>query len=170
MPSHTKELGLLDGGIPADEPAVAIALGRFCRRNSAIAGWRARRRIYTEPQKEVVMLRSVSVVLAVGLVLLWLVGLNQHATAWLTWLDGLAALCAFGLAIGAGPAVTRAIGAGGPIALGIGIGILWIIGLAMHTEPWLTWWTFAFACAFVVLGVAGGMNRRELTPTRPRTV
>ena len=32
------------------------------------------------------MVRGTSILLGIGLVILWLVGLNQHATSWLTWI------------------------------------------------------------------------------------
>ena len=35
--------------------------------------------------------------------------------------------------------------------------LLWIIGLAEHREGWLVWWTFAFAVAYVVLGIADAL-------------
>src|SRR5262249_7177448 len=49
-----------------------------------------------------VMMRGIAFILAVGLVILGLAGFSQHATAWLTWLDVVAALCAFALAFGIG--------------------------------------------------------------------
>src|ERR1041385_4416314 len=42
------------------------------------------------------MTRGTSIVLGAGLIIVWLVGLGNGATSWLTWLDGVAALCAFG--------------------------------------------------------------------------
>jgi hypothetical protein len=109
--------------------------------------------------------------LAIGLVILWLVGLSQHATAWLTWLDVVGALFGFAIAAGAGPQVARGFAGGAPIALAIGLGVLWIIGLATHAEAWLTWWTFAFACAFLLLGIGGSFTRRPvLRTTEPRPV
>ena len=116
------------------------------------------------------MVRGVSVALAIGLVILWIVGLGEHATAWLTWLDGLGAQFGFALAGGIVPGLSNAAAAAGPIALAIGLGILWIIGLATHTEAWLTWWTFAFAVAYLIVGIGAGMARRPVDIGRPRTV
>jgi hypothetical protein len=117
------------------------------------------------------MIRGISVALAIGLVILWIVGLSAHATAWLTWLDGLGALFGFALAAGIVPGVSAAAAASGPIALAIGLGILWIIGLVMHAEMWLTWWTFAFAIAFLLVGIGAGMQERpRVDVRRPRTV
>ncbi len=111
------------------------------------------------------MLRGTSIALGIGLVILWLVGLSDHATLWLTWLDGLAGLAAFGVAAVAsdqatgGATVTMARTAGGPLGISLGLYILWIIGLATHAERWLTWWTFAFACAFLIFGFLGSSQR-----------
>jgi hypothetical protein len=110
------------------------------------------------------MLRAISLVLAVGLGIVWLVGVNYHATSWLTWLDGLGALCGFAIAAGAGATVWA-----GAVALSIGLFILWIIGLATHAQGWSTWWTLVFACAFLLVGMAG-FARREPTRTTPRPV
>lgn len=110
------------------------------------------------------MIRGTSIVLGVGLIILWLVGLSNHATAWLTWLDGLAGLCAFGIAaaVPANLDTRRAIG--GPIGLAVALFVLWIIGLAVGAQGWLSWWTFAFAVAFLVLGFASTSTR--MTHTR----
>ena len=102
--------------------------------------------------------------MGVGLVILWIVGLGQHATPWMTWLDGLGALFAFALAGGLAATASLALGGGGIFALAIGLGVLWIIGLSTHAVVWLTWWTFAFACGFVLLGIVASMG--ETTTTR----
>ena len=112
------------------------------------------------------MVRGVSIVLGIGLTLLWLVGLNQHATAWLTWFDGVGALVAFGIAgavrgRAAGPSV-----GGGPIGLSIGLFVLWIVGLIQRSDLWLTWWTFAFACGFLIVGGLAAMETTRPTIRR----
>lgn len=116
------------------------------------------------------MVRASSIVLGAGLVILWAVGLGNHATAWLTWLNGLGALCAFGIAAAVVPTTTVSGTATPPIVLSIGLYVLWIIGLATHASLWLCWWTFAFACAFLLVGIISSFERREPTMTRPRTV
>ena len=116
------------------------------------------------------MTRGISVALSVGLVILWIVGLGQHATGWLTWLDGLGALFGFAIAAGVAPGITRAAASGSPIALAVGLGVLWIIGLATHAEAWLSWWTFAFAVAFLLVGIGAGAQGRAPTAPRPRAV
>jgi hypothetical protein len=118
------------------------------------------------------MVRGTSIVLGAGLIILWLVGLGNNASAWLTWLDGAAALCAFGIAAAIVPdriGVATAVGA--PIALAVGLYVLWIVALAVGSTPWLAWWTFAFACAFLILGLlAIGGERTTTTMAHPRTV
>jgi hypothetical protein len=101
------------------------------------------------------MIRIGSGVLGIGLVILWIVGLSDHATHWLTWLDGLGALCAFAVAAMAPSEGVRRDVSSASIALSIGLYVLWIIALATSAASWLAWWTFAFACAFLLLGVGG---------------
>ncbi|HZS37689.1 MAG TPA: hypothetical protein VFF06_12720, partial [Polyangia bacterium] len=85
--------------------------------------------------------------------------LSDHATAWLAWLDGAAAIGAFAVASMAseGVAVSRA--AGGPLGLALALFLLWIIALATGADHWLAWWTFAFACGFLILGFLGSSQR-----------
>ena len=116
------------------------------------------------------MVRASSIVLGAGLVILWAVGLGNHATAWLTWLNGLGALCAFGIAAAIVPNMTLSGRVSPPIVLSIGLFVLWIIALATHAEAWLAWWTFAFACAFLLVGIIASFEHREPMITRPRTV
>ncbi len=107
------------------------------------------------------MIRIGSGVLGLGLVILWIVGLSNHATHWLTWLDGLAALCAFAVAAMAPTEGVRRNVSSASIALSIGLFVLWIIALAVGASSWLAWWTFAFACAFLLLGVGGMIAPRQ---------
>lgn len=119
------------------------------------------------------MVRGTSIALGVGLVILWIVGLSNHATMWLTWLDGLAAIAAFGVAAAAVPDTTRTgVLAASPIGLSVGLFVLWIIGVAMHVETWLAWWTFAFAVGFMLLGLGlfSGASARRPTIARPQRV
>jgi hypothetical protein len=114
------------------------------------------------------MVRGTSIALGIGLAILWIVGLSNHAAMWLTWLDGLAALCAFGVASAAVPDVTRSTAVtASPIVLATGLFVLWIIGLAVHAEGWLAWWTFAFACGFLLLGLFSGTTTTTRHPQAP---
>ena len=106
------------------------------------------------------MFRGVSVALGFGLIILWIAALSAHAAPWLTWLDGIAGLIAIVLGISAARVAQIGVPAGGALALGLFV--LWIIALSAHGPLWLAWWTFAFACAFVVLAAAstsGGERR-----------
>jgi hypothetical protein len=114
------------------------------------------------------MVRATSIVLGAGLIALWLIGLGNHATPWLTWVDGLAALCAFGLAaaiVSERPNTTVSAIAGPPIFLAVALYVFWIAGLATHATAWLSWWTFVFACAFLVLGLLASTTERQPTVT-----
>src|SRR5262245_24316318 len=105
------------------------------------------------------MLRGISIALGIGLIVLWLVGVNNQATLWLTWLDGIAALWAFTLGASIVPGRSGlSATAGAPLALSLGLYVLWGIGLLTRAEPWLAWWTFVFACAFLALGIFGTTN------------
>ncbi len=115
------------------------------------------------------MVRGISIALGIGLIILWITGLSQHATAWLTWLDGIAGLCAFGIAGVIRPGVAGSLAAS-PIALSVGLFVLWIIALAIGASGWLSWWTFVFACAFLLLGIAGGASLRRPMTTTPHRV
>jgi hypothetical protein len=47
--------------------------------------------------------------------------------------------------------------------------VLWIAGLATHAERWLSWWTFVFAGAFLVVGISAAMQRPVITTPRAVT-
>lgn len=107
------------------------------------------------------MLRRISAVLGIGLVILWIVGLGSpEAERWLVWLDGAAALCAFGIAGMAPEVSTRASRVGSTFALSAGLYALWIIGLATDATRWMCWWNFAFACAFLLTGLSASREER----------
>jgi hypothetical protein len=102
-------------------------------------------------------LKGMSVALGIGLAILWIAGLSSpYAPGWLTWLDGIAALCAFTIAASSQIYETRGRRMGGPIALSVALFGIAIVALGSGAVAWLSWWTFAFACAFLVLGVAAG--------------
>jgi len=124
--------------------------------------------LYSDDRRDVAV-RGVSVALGIGLAILWLVGLNYHAAAWLTWLDGVGALIAFGIGASLNERLSPSVVGGAPIALSLGLFVLWIVGLVMSVETWLVWWTFVFACAFLLLGLGAAMpvnTRRTTTTTR----
>jgi hypothetical protein len=37
--------------------------------------------------------------------------------------------------------------------------VLWIVGLVTRAVTWQSWWTFAFACAYLAAAVSAGEQR-----------
>jgi thiol:disulfide interchange protein len=103
------------------------------------------------------MVRGWSIALGVGLILLWIAGLSAPSPGWLAWLDGLAGLFAFIIAGMNFPLVKRSVRTGGPIALAVGLFVMWVAGMATGAPTWLAWWNFAFACAFLLVGISAGV-------------
>ncbi len=112
------------------------------------------------------MARFGSVVLGAGLVVLWIVGLNQGATMWLTWLLGLAGLTSIVVAAML-PAQHGREGAKPPALLGFTLFGIWIVAIAARATSWLTWWTFALGFAYLVVAAleahqGGEVHRRAM--------
>jgi len=99
------------------------------------------------------MARVGAVVLGVGLVVLWIVGMSHSATPWLTWMVGLAGLVSFVVATLVPSEPGRA-AAGGPGVIGFALVGFWIVGLAARSTEWLTWWAFGFGCLYIVVAIA----------------
>ncbi|HEX6837012.1 MAG TPA: hypothetical protein VF334_10595, partial [Polyangia bacterium] len=96
------------------------------------------------------MLRASLAALAVATLLLWLVGVTDGATVWMTWLNGIAAVLTLSLV-----PITRAdsgpIGAAaGPTLIGGGLIVMFIVGLVTHASGWLTWFTGAFGAGYLL--------------------
>lgn len=106
--------------------------------------------------------------LAVGLGILWVVGMAEGAVSWLVWLDFVAALAAMAVPLlpERGGASLKA----PPFVLAFGVGLLWVFALATGVRSSLTWWNFAFAVAFLVLGFAALGEPGGRTITGPRRV
>lgn len=103
------------------------------------------------------MVRIVGWFLSWGLIMLGVAGTYTGVQpAWFLWLDFVAGVVGV-IAVGA-VWLTEGRGAT-PVAilLAIGAGVLFIIGLATHATTWLTWSLFAWACAFLVVGIARGV-------------
>jgi hypothetical protein len=93
------------------------------------------------------MIKAMALLCAVGLTILWLAGLGSPFSAsWMTWLDGVCALIGYGVAF----SETRV---RGPISLSIGLFALWIVGMATNGAAWQNWWTFAFGCGYLLVGL-----------------
>lgn len=96
------------------------------------------------------MLRASLCALGVTMVLLWMVGVVDGATTWMTWLDGVAGVLTFLLVPVTRPS-TGPIGAAvGPALLGSGLVVVFIVGLATHASAWLTWFNLAFGAGYLM--------------------
>ena len=118
------------------------------------------------------MIRGGMVVLGIGLGILWIVGLTEHATAWMTWLDLIAAVISVGAVLFPESMLTAM--RASPFVLALGLFALWIIGLAAGADRWMSWWNFAFGVVYLILGGAAGAERVRPTMTQttsgPRTI
>ena len=85
------------------------------------------------------MSRVPAIALSFALILLWVAGLCRQASGWLTWLDFVAGLIAFGSA--AQLAASRRAGILGWGSLALALFVLWIAALATGGRSWLAWWT-----------------------------
>ena len=99
------------------------------------------------------MLRVFPAFMGAGLTAMWVIGLSEDATIWLTWLVGIAAALSFAT-VGLIPEKRGSLWAGrlpGPPRGGLGV--MWLVGLGTHATPWLTWWTFVAAVLTCLLAV-----------------
>jgi hypothetical protein len=114
------------------------------------------------------MVRTISVVLGVGLMMAWLAGLDRGATPWLSWLDAIGSLAAFTIAFGL---PLRYVAAGAKAvpaaALGVSLVVLGAIGLALGATAWLDWWTLGFGCGFLGLAAATAARGPRTAPPLP---
>ena len=108
-------------------------------------------------------LRTWLTVLGVGLAILWIAGLGSFGpTRAIAWLDLIGAVLSF-IGVAATTAETTVnTRASGTILLGLGVFASWLIGLVNVAVPWMVWWTFAFACAYLILGIASTVPPQEL--------
>lgn len=100
------------------------------------------------------MVWGLSILLGVGLLGLWLAGIGNYGTVWLSWLDFVAGVASFVAAFLVIQPMSKRARAYFPILLGIGIAVLWAVGLATQASRWLVWSNLWFSCAFVMLGLA----------------
>jgi hypothetical protein len=117
------------------------------------------------------MARAILLAFGLALLLLWVVGLVDHATWWMDWLDGIAALAAIGLAAlvtkDSGP-ITTAIG---PALLGSALLALFIVGIATRSSAWMVWFTLAFAVGLISFSaLAFAAKAIDVQPHSRRTI
>jgi hypothetical protein len=107
------------------------------------------------------MARIGSVVLGLGLVVLWIMGLNQGATQWLTWMVGLSGLVSFVVAALL-PAGQGEPSSATPGVIGLALLGLWLFGLGLHATAWLSWLAFVFGCAYLIVATLSVTGTRRL--------
>jgi hypothetical protein len=118
---------------------------------------------------EAAMIPIISIALSMGLVVLWVAGLCQEATRWLTWLMLVAGVIAFGGSSRFDESPRAGVGGWG--ALSAGLFLLWIIALSTHATGWLAWATFfaGCACALLAAQAARGQGRGSVRLWRTRS-
>jgi hypothetical protein len=95
------------------------------------------------------MLRASLTALGLSMLLLWVVGVTDDATTWMTWLDGIAGVLTLLLV-----PVTRGdsspiAAALGPALVGAGLIVMFVVGLPAHASGWLVWFTGAFGAGYL---------------------
>lgn len=106
--------------------------------------------------------RGVAFVIGLFLIAVWIAGLSLHTQAWITWLNFVGGIVA--ILIGIAP-IERggATSAGGlPLIISLGLFAMWIVGLAIHAEAWITWCTFGAACALLLDAIGGGFTVQRM--------
>lgn len=117
------------------------------------------------------MVRAGMITLGIGLVVLWAVGLSRDTADWFLWLSFLVGiLSVIGGALA--PRISRNARVTELLAFAGGLFVLWVIGMVSNLANWEVWSTFAFACAYLLFGIAVGSSERTPTmhPTAPRPV
>ncbi len=114
------------------------------------------------------MLRASLVALGIAMILLWIVGLVDHATDWVVWLDGIAGVLTFLLV-----PVTRddvgPIGVSlGPNLVGLGLLAVFIVAVSTRASAWITWFTLAFSGGYLMLAAFAFMVRAFEPSTESR--
>jgi hypothetical protein len=107
------------------------------------------------------MVRKSSLLLGLGLAILWWFGLHRDASATVLWFDAVAAVLSFGVAgiIGDGeesPAVSAV-----PALMGLGLGAVWLAGMARGQPAWANWMNFLFAVAYLGVAIASTVGARR---------
>lgn len=109
-------------------------------------------------------MKPLVVALSIGFLILGIAGVVAPTVLWLSWLVSIAGALGT-LAAFFTPSSTRYGESGIAGAEGVAAGVLWIIALATRHHGWMTWWTFAFGVAFLVVAAAGaGSYRRVSAP------
>ena len=113
------------------------------------------------------MVRPWMIILGIGLLLVWLAGVGYHTASWLCWLDFVGGMASIAGGLFAPPDLPRNARMAMPLALSVMLFLLWIISLAVGHEAWKVWWTFAFACGYLLLAALSGTPTRRQTERMP---
>jgi len=107
-----------------------------------------------------------SVFLGAGLLVLAIIALLTEPGSWLSWCDLVGAWAAYFVAADIKSESTRGQRVTGPMLLSLALFGAWVAAVQEEELRWLTWWTFAFACAFLILGVVRLIKKeKELNGT-----
>jgi hypothetical protein len=115
------------------------------------------------------MILKWSSIIGGALLVFALFGVFSRPDLWVGWCNLVGAWLAFFIAADIRPNCSRAQRIGGPTALSGGLFVMWFVAY-MTIEPlWLTWGTFAFACAFLLLASIRWIEKNEVTHTPIKT-
>jgi hypothetical protein len=96
------------------------------------------------------MLRALIVTLGIAMFLLWLVGLVDHSTDWIVWVDGVAALLTLCLVAATHDRLGPVGVALGPNLIGLGLVAVFIVGLVTGASAWIVWFNLAFGTGYLL--------------------
>ena len=113
------------------------------------------------------MVRRSSLIIGVGLALLWAIGLGLDRHASLLWFDAVAAVIAFGIA-GLVQDEHNPASSFGPAMLGLGLAALWIVGIASRQPTWAVWAQLPFAVACLAVAAMTASGRQVEIKSRGR--
>jgi uncharacterized ion transporter superfamily protein YfcC len=82
-----------------------------------------------------------------------------------SWCLGIAAMCSLGVAAFMPTFATRNTRMGVSVLFAVGLYLLWVSEMSRAVVPWVGWWTFTFACAFLLLGIIVGLTPERQAPT-----
>jgi hypothetical protein len=105
-----------------------------------------------------------SILLALGLLLLGLVGVfsSEAPQPWLPWCNLGGAWAAYFFAADIKPKCSRNKRIFGPIALSVGLFLAGFLAIQGEKVNWQAWTTFAFACAFLILGIVRWIEKERV--------
>jgi hypothetical protein len=113
-------------------------------------------------------MRAYMTFLGLGLLIVWVVALALNVTPLVTWIDFAVAIASL-LSASLVAFDSRAKRGGIPMVHSLVLLATWIIALAIGAQGWITWWTFVFGCAYLLVAVAA-LTVPRLRPLEGRQV